>query len=45
MKMIEGSWCIVNEKKEECRPLFSEMAINATFMKILSYWRVRSNGE
>ncbi|MCY8387897.1 YopX family protein [Bacillus inaquosorum] len=29
VKMIEGSWCIVNEKKEECRLLFSEMAINS----------------
>ncbi|WHY08285.1 YopX family protein [Bacillus subtilis] len=28
VKMIDGSWCIVNEKKEECRPLFSETATN-----------------
>lgn len=27
VKMIEGQWCIVNDKKEECRPLFSETAI------------------
>ncbi|MBG8573983.1 YopX family protein [Bacillus subtilis] len=28
VKMIDGQWCIVNEKKEECRPLFSETATN-----------------
>lgn len=28
VKMVDGSWCIVNEKKEECRPLFSETATN-----------------
>ncbi|MCT6684533.1 YopX family protein [Bacillus velezensis] len=28
VKMIEGSWCIVNEKEKECRPLFSEAATN-----------------
>lgn len=28
VKMIDGSWCIVNEIKEECRPLFSETATN-----------------
>ncbi|GLI90724.1 YopX family protein [Bacillus subtilis] len=28
VKMIEGQWCIVNEKKEEARPLFSETATN-----------------
>ncbi|MBE1868611.1 MULTISPECIES: YopX family protein [Bacillus] len=28
VKMIDGSWCIVNEKEKECRPLFSEAATN-----------------
>ncbi|MFG6315949.1 YopX family protein [Bacillus velezensis] len=28
VKMIDGLWCIVNEKKGECRPLFFETATN-----------------
>ncbi|MCY8073356.1 YopX family protein [Bacillus inaquosorum] len=28
VKMIEGQWCIVNEKKKEARPLFAETATN-----------------
>ncbi|MGQ5110359.1 YopX family protein [Bacillus halotolerans] len=28
VKMIEGQWCIVNEKKEEARLLFSQTATN-----------------
>ncbi|MVZ95605.1 hypothetical protein CTI30_18715 [Bacillus velezensis] len=28
VKMVEGSWWIVNEKEKECRPLFSEAATN-----------------
>ncbi|MDA7028482.1 YopX family protein [Bacillus sp. CLL-7-23] len=28
VKMIDGTWCIVNEKRKEARNLFSETAIN-----------------
>ncbi|MEK5500962.1 YopX family protein [Bacillus sp. FSL M8-0168] len=28
VKMIDGTWCIVNEKRKETRDLFSESAIN-----------------
>ncbi|MBU5262066.1 YopX family protein [Bacillus atrophaeus] len=29
VKMLDGAWCIVNVKSEECRLLFSETAINS----------------
>ncbi|MGR2696167.1 YopX family protein [Bacillus inaquosorum] len=28
VNMLEGQWCIVNEKKKEARPVFSETAKN-----------------
>jgi uncharacterized phage protein (TIGR01671 family) len=28
VKMIEGSWCVVNEKKKKCKYLWSETDVN-----------------
>ncbi|MED0780841.1 YopX family protein [Bacillus siamensis] len=45
VKMIDGSWCIINEKKEECRPLFSETATNKDIGDVYQNPELLEGGE